>query len=124
MLLFAIVTNNGPLRDFARLLIATEQQGSQTYWHLYPSASETDRDEPYPEQGLRDLITIGNVEDGQAGAWLYVLVVRPGLICDDVQFLGGSSVRNCSHSNPSRHTYRGGALRRRVGHECPELHWA
>jgi len=69
VLLYAIVTDNDQLQNFARLLIATEQAGAQTYWHLYPSASSTDRDEPYPEAGLRSLVTIGNVEDDQAGAW-------------------------------------------------------
>jgi endo-1,3(4)-beta-glucanase len=52
-----------------QLLIAAEVQAVQTYWHMDPHATgET----PYPEQGLRNLVTMGNVEDFQAGAWLYV----------------------------------------------------
>ncbi|KAI1331870.1 glycosyl hydrolase family 81-domain-containing protein [Xylariaceae sp. FL0255] len=51
--------------------VATEQQGAQTYWHLYPSESTTARDNPYPEASVRSLITMGNVEDWQSGAWLF-----------------------------------------------------
>ncbi|EJD48972.1 glycoside hydrolase family 81 protein [Auricularia subglabra TFB-10046 SS5] len=70
-LLYAIVTGQKDLEQFARLLVATEQIGSQTYWHLYPDADPNDRDEPYPEAEARALITMGNVEDEQAGAWLF-----------------------------------------------------
>jgi len=73
-LLWATVTGNVDIQNYARLLIATEQHAAQVYWHLYPRASSTHRDQPYPEQGLRDLVTIGNVQDWQAGAWLYVRV--------------------------------------------------
>lgn len=69
-LLWAEVTGNTNIQNYARLLLATEQHASQTYWHMYPAASATDRDQPYPEQALRDLVTIGNVEDWQSGAWL------------------------------------------------------
>ncbi|KAG6883475.1 hypothetical protein C0993_005963 [Termitomyces sp. T159_Od127] len=70
-LLWADATGNADIKNYARLLIATEQHAAQVYWHLYPGASATDRDQPYPEKGLRDLITIGNVMDWQAGAWLF-----------------------------------------------------
>ncbi|KZT36281.1 hypothetical protein SISSUDRAFT_1034970 [Sistotremastrum suecicum HHB10207 ss-3] len=70
-MLWGNVTGNTNLFNFARLLVATEQHASQTYWHLYPQASATARDQPYPEVGLRNLITIGNVEDWQAGAWTF-----------------------------------------------------
>lgn len=70
-LLWAEVTGNTDIKNYARLLIATEQHAAQVYWHLYPKASATDRDQPYPEQGLRNLVTIGNVMDFQAGAWLF-----------------------------------------------------
>ena len=49
----------------------TEIQGAQTYWHLYPSYSETDPFNPYPEADVRALITMGNVEDWQSGGWLF-----------------------------------------------------
>jgi endo-1,3(4)-beta-glucanase len=50
-------------------LLATEIQSVQHYWHLYPNVtSET----TYPEQVFRDFVTVGNVEDQQAGPWLYV----------------------------------------------------
>lgn len=64
--MYAIVTKQPQLERFARLLISIEQTGSKTYWHLYPSHSETDRDEPYPEPGIRKLVTIGNIQDVQA----------------------------------------------------------
>ncbi|EJD49824.1 glycoside hydrolase family 81 protein [Auricularia subglabra TFB-10046 SS5] len=70
-LLYAVATNNTNLRNFARLLVAIEQEGSRVYWHLDPTTSPTARDNPYPEAGLRNLITIGNVQDWQAGAWLF-----------------------------------------------------
>ncbi|KAG6828277.1 hypothetical protein H0H92_008549 [Tricholoma furcatifolium] len=70
-LLWADATGNSDLKNYARLLIATEQHAAQVYWHLYPTASATDRDQPYPEQALRNLVTIGNVMDWQSGAWLF-----------------------------------------------------
>ncbi|KAG5729861.1 putative endo-1,3(4)-beta-glucanase 2 [Termitomyces sp. T112] len=70
-LLWADATSNAEIKNYARLLIATEQHAAQVYWHLYPTASATGRDQPYPEQSLRDLVTIGNVMDWQAGAWLF-----------------------------------------------------
>ncbi|KAG5641571.1 hypothetical protein DXG03_004697, partial [Asterophora parasitica] len=70
-LLWAEVTGNANIKNYARLLIATEQHAAQVYWHLYPGANGNDRDQPYPEQGLRNLVTIGNVMDYQAGAWLF-----------------------------------------------------
>lgn len=71
VLLYATATNNTNLRNFARLLVAIEQDASRTYWHMDPAASPTARDNPYPEQGLRNLVTIGNVQDWQSGAWLF-----------------------------------------------------
>ena len=69
-MLWAEVIGNTDLQNLARLLLANEQQAAQVYWHLYPSADSNGRDQPYPEAGLRQLITIGNVEDWQSGAWL------------------------------------------------------
>lgn len=69
-MLWAQVTGNTDAYNFARLLLATEQHGAQVYWHLYPSQSSNDRDQPYPEDAVRALITMGNVEDSQSGAWL------------------------------------------------------
>ncbi|KAA1468498.1 glycoside hydrolase [Dentipellis sp. KUC8613] len=66
-----ISQGSADFRNYAMLLLATEVQGVQTYWHLYPSASPTDRDNPYPEPEVRALITMGNVEDWQSGAWLF-----------------------------------------------------
>ncbi|RDB25146.1 putative endo-1,3(4)-beta-glucanase 2 [Hypsizygus marmoreus] len=70
-LLWAEVTGNTNIKAYSRLLIANEQHAAQVYWHLYPKASGTDRDQPYPEQGIRNLVTIGNVMDFQSGAWLF-----------------------------------------------------
>ncbi|KZW01272.1 hypothetical protein EXIGLDRAFT_638608 [Exidia glandulosa HHB12029] len=70
VLLCAIVTKNRTLEDYARLLIATEQAAG-IYWQLNPDADPDDIDEPYPEQPLRDLVTIGNCMQWQAGAWLF-----------------------------------------------------
>ena len=69
-MLWALVSGNTDVYNYARMLLAQEQHAAQVYWHMYPSQSSTDRDQPYPEQGLRDLVTIGNVQDWQAGAWL------------------------------------------------------
>ncbi|KAG2186363.1 hypothetical protein INT43_002801, partial [Umbelopsis isabellina] len=66
--LYAQVTNNAALIDYSRMLLAIEEMGAQTYWHLYPSVTT---DTPYPETAFRNLITVGNVEDWQAGAWLF-----------------------------------------------------
>ncbi|KAI0153316.1 glycoside hydrolase family 81 protein [Xylariaceae sp. FL1272] len=70
-LLWASVALSQDFVNYAKLLVATEQQAAQVYWHLYPSQSSTARDNPYPEAGVRDLITMGNVEDWQSGAWLF-----------------------------------------------------
>ncbi|KIY50828.1 glycoside hydrolase family 81 protein [Fistulina hepatica ATCC 64428] len=70
-LLWSEVSGNTDLKNYARLLIATEQHAAQVYWHLYPGTSATDRDQPYPEQSVRNLVTMGNVMDWQAGAWLF-----------------------------------------------------
>ncbi|KAI0044919.1 glycoside hydrolase family 81 protein [Auriscalpium vulgare] len=70
-MLWAEVIGDTDIKNYARLLIATEQHATQVYWHLYPSASPTDRDNPYPEASVRSLITMGNVEDWQSGAWLF-----------------------------------------------------
>ncbi|KAJ7184405.1 glycoside hydrolase family 81 protein [Mycena filopes] len=69
LILFADILGNQDVKNWARLLWATEVDGAQTYWHLYPNAN--DPDTPYPEAGLRALTTIGNVMDYQAGAWLF-----------------------------------------------------
>ncbi|KAF7353740.1 Glycoside hydrolase family 81 protein [Mycena venus] len=69
LILFADILGNADFKNWARLLWATEADGAQTYWHLYPNVN--DPDTPYPEQGLRNLVTIGNVMDYQAGAWLF-----------------------------------------------------
>jgi endo-1,3(4)-beta-glucanase len=70
-LLWASVALSQDMVNYAKLLVATEQQASQVYWHLYPQQSSTARDNPYPEQSIRNLVTIGNVQDWQAGAWLF-----------------------------------------------------
>jgi endo-1,3(4)-beta-glucanase len=70
-LLWASVALSQDFVNYANLLLTTEQQGAQVYWHLYPQQSATDPNNPYPEAGLRALTTIGNVEDWQAGAWLF-----------------------------------------------------
>ncbi|KAJ7118834.1 glycoside hydrolase family 81 protein [Mycena epipterygia] len=69
LVLFANILGNQDIKNWARLLWATEVDGAQSYWHLYPNAN--DPDTPYPEAGLRSLTTIGNVMDYQAGAWLF-----------------------------------------------------
>lgn len=38
---------------------------------MYPQQSQTDPNNPYPEPAIRNLVTIGNVEDWQSGAWLF-----------------------------------------------------
>lgn len=65
LLLWADVTNNAALRDYARMLLAIELAGARDYWHLYPKVN--DPDSPYPEQAFRDLVTVGNVMDTQVG---------------------------------------------------------
>jgi endo-1,3(4)-beta-glucanase len=70
-LLWASVALSQDFVNYSKLLIATEQHAAQVYWHLYPQESQTSRDNPYPEPALRNLITIGNVEDWQSGAWLF-----------------------------------------------------
>ena len=57
--------------NYAKLLVATEQDASRIYYHLYPQLSQTDRDNPYPEPAVRDLVSMGNVEDWQSGAFLF-----------------------------------------------------
>jgi endo-1,3(4)-beta-glucanase len=70
LLLFAEVAGLNDLKNYARLLVATEQQAAKIYWQMNPSSDPNGRDQPYPEAGLRNLVTIGNVQDWQAGAWL------------------------------------------------------
>jgi endo-1,3(4)-beta-glucanase len=70
-LLWATVALSQDFVNYAKLLVATEQQAAQVYWHLYPQKSQTDRDNPYPEPAVRNLVTMGNVMDFQAGAWLF-----------------------------------------------------
>jgi endo-1,3(4)-beta-glucanase len=72
-LLWAEVTGNANIQNYARLLVATEQHAAQVYWHMYPSTSASNRDQPYPEQDMRSLVTVGNVMDWQAGAWLLAI---------------------------------------------------
>ncbi|KAK4235357.1 glycosyl hydrolase family 81-domain-containing protein [Achaetomium macrosporum] len=70
-LLWASVALSQDYVNYAKLLIATEQQASQVYWHLYPQKGQADRDNPYPEPAVRNLVTMGNVMDWQSGAWLF-----------------------------------------------------
>ncbi|GFP55649.1 hypothetical protein ACSS6W_008979 [Trichoderma asperelloides] len=70
-LLWASVALSQDYVNYAKLLVATEQQGAQVYWHLYPQQSATDPNNPYPEAAVRSLVTMGNVEDWQSGAWLF-----------------------------------------------------
>jgi endo-1,3(4)-beta-glucanase len=69
LLLFAHAIKNQALIDWSRILLAIETRGAQEYWHLYPNAPADAT--TYPEQAFRNLITIGNVMDSQAGAWLF-----------------------------------------------------
>jgi len=66
--MYALVSENCDLQDFARILLASEIQSVQHYWHMYPSATT---ETAYPESGLRKWATIGNVQQEQAGAWLF-----------------------------------------------------
>ncbi|CZR44134.1 uncharacterized protein FPRO_13919 [Fusarium proliferatum ET1] len=70
-MLWATVALDQEHANFARLLLAIEQQAARKYWHLYPSAGKDDPTNPYPEVKFRDLITVGNVMDWQTGAWLF-----------------------------------------------------
>ncbi|KIY43569.1 glycoside hydrolase family 81 protein [Fistulina hepatica ATCC 64428] len=70
-MLYSNISGNSLLQQYSVLLLATEQHAAQVYWHLYPDAEATARDQPYPEQAVRDLVTMGNIMDYQAGAWLY-----------------------------------------------------
>lgn len=70
-MLWASVALSQDYVNYAKLLLASEQQAAQVYWHLYPQQGDNDRDNPYPESAARKLISMGNVEDFQAGAWLF-----------------------------------------------------
>ncbi|KAK7215835.1 hypothetical protein V2G26_003838 [Clonostachys chloroleuca] len=70
-MLWASVAINQDYANFAKLLVASEQQATRVYWHLYPQKSSQDLSNPYPEDGLRNLATIGNVLDWQSGAFLW-----------------------------------------------------
>lgn len=70
-MLWATVALGQEHADFSRLLLAMEQHAAKVYWHLYPSLSENDPKNPYPESKFRDLVTVGNVMDWQTGAWLF-----------------------------------------------------
>ncbi|OAQ61840.2 glycoside hydrolase family 81 protein [Pochonia chlamydosporia 170] len=70
-LLWASVALSSEYVNFAKLLVATEQHAAKVYWHLYPDLAESDRDNAYPEPEIRKLVTMGNVLDWQAGAWLF-----------------------------------------------------
>ncbi|THH05220.1 hypothetical protein EW146_g9962 [Bondarzewia mesenterica] len=66
-MLWASVIGDTDIKNYARLLLASEQHAAQVYWHMYPEANSTDRDQPYPEADVRSLVTIGNVQDWQSG---------------------------------------------------------
>ena len=68
--LYAISSDNAQLRDWSRLLLAQEQTSAQMYWHMDPTEIITD-ETVYPEAGMRNLVTVGNVMDYQSGAWLF-----------------------------------------------------
>lgn len=70
-MLWASVALDQDYVSYAKLLVASEQQATQVYWHLYPEQDAEDLDNPYPEEGLRGLTTMGNVLDWQAGAFLW-----------------------------------------------------
>lgn len=70
-LLWASVALSQDHANYAKLLLASEQQAAQVYWHLYPQQGQTDRDNPYPEPEMRKLVSMGNVMDFQSGAWLF-----------------------------------------------------
>lgn len=70
-MLWASVAIDQNYANYAKLLVASEQQATRVYWHLYPEKSSQDLDNPYPEEGLRSLATIGNVLDWQSGAFLW-----------------------------------------------------
>ncbi|PNY25387.1 Glycoside hydrolase family 81 protein [Tolypocladium capitatum] len=70
-LLWASVALSQDYVNYAKLLLATEQHAAHVYWHLNPQQSATDRDNPYPEQEVRNLVTMGNVMDWQSGAFLF-----------------------------------------------------
>jgi endo-1,3(4)-beta-glucanase len=70
-MLWASLTMSQDYINFAKLLLATEQHGSQVYWQMNPAQSENDPNNPYPEQAMRNQVTVGNVQDWQAGAWLF-----------------------------------------------------
>jgi endo-1,3(4)-beta-glucanase len=72
-MLWASVALSQDYVNYANLMMMTEIQGAQTYWHLYPSNNSSGDElyNPYPESDVRALITIGNVEDWQSGAWLF-----------------------------------------------------
>ncbi|KAI8075031.1 glycoside hydrolase family 81 protein [Gongronella butleri] len=69
--LWAEVLGDQDFLDYARLLLSIEITGAQTYWHLYPDADPKDINNPYPEQAFRALTTVGNVQDYQAGAFIF-----------------------------------------------------
>lgn len=70
-LLWASVALSQDYVNYAKLLLATEQQASKVYWHLYPQQDQNARDNPYPESSMRSLVSMGNVMDFQSGAWLF-----------------------------------------------------
>ncbi|TFK60669.1 glycoside hydrolase family 81 protein [Pluteus cervinus] len=70
-LLWATVTGQTDAANYARLLLATEIHGAQVYWQMVPNSDANARDQPYPEAEARRLVTMGNVQDWQAGAWLF-----------------------------------------------------
>jgi hypothetical protein len=73
----------------------------------------TDRDNPYPESAVRNLVTMGNVEDWQSGAWLFwgsekseiaaiqILPVTP------VNEVGRSRYSICSEGEPGLMIFAG-----------------
>ncbi|CAG9942579.1 unnamed protein product [Clonostachys rosea f. rosea IK726] len=57
--------------NFAKLLVASEPQATRVYWDLYSQRIPQDLSNPYSEDGLRNLVTIGNMLDWQSGAFLW-----------------------------------------------------
>lgn len=58
-MLWAEITGRQDIVNYCRLLIAMEQHAAKVYWHVYPESDGAARDQPYPEKGVRKLITIG-----------------------------------------------------------------
>lgn len=70
-LLWASVALSQDYVNYAKLLLASEQQAAAAYWHMDPNENQNDRDIAYPEPAVRQLVSMGNVMDYQSGAWLF-----------------------------------------------------